>query len=440
MKLRNLGTRFLLVFLWSVIFCSHTLRAEQLKEERREKHEIQVESSPNTDPQSEAKTDSLWRFAPLPSVAYNLERGFGYGVYLTTFKKRQVPAGVRGARYDFSISASLFQTTGGYAFHKLIFDAPYLSSDGLRLQGIVGYEAQETSWYSGVGTPRALQENYLEDKSYLHPLTSLWFMPTLTQPLRSINRALTLSLGWTGRYASVDKPKKSLIAEEEPPGSEGGFLSAVQLSLAWDSRDREPNTHYGLWTEISIRGAHQSIGSSWNYAGLNLSHRQYIKLPTKAWIVYAYRFGFDWQVGKVPFFQRSVMGGVLWTELGGNTALRGYKFGRFRGNVAFYGTQELRIRYYRFFYKQRAIDFQITPLIDFGSVNGPADAVYTLPAQQNSTWIWGSAGLGGRVVYDDGFVVRLDLMWALERDQKKLYESAVLRPQLGIYAMTGHTF
>ena len=396
--------------------------------------------TPKFNPPSTKSKDSLWRFAPLPSVAYNLERGFGYGVYLTTFKKRQIPSGVRGARYEYSISASIFQTTGGYAFHKLLFDAPYLSDDGLRLQGIIGYEAQETSWYSGIGTPRALQTEYLENKAYLHPLTSIWFMPTLTQPLRSIHSALNISLGWTGRYASVGKPKASLIAAEQPPGSEGGFLSALQFSISWDSRDREPNTHHGLWTELSFRGAHQKIGSSWNYGGLNFSHRQYIKLPTKPWIVYAYRFGLDWQLGTVPFFQRNVMGGVLWTELGGNTALRGYKFGRFRGNLAFYGTQELRIRYYRFFYKQRAIDFQISPLVDFGSVNGPADAVYTLPAQQKNSWIWGSIGLGGRVVYDDGFVVRLDLMWALERDQRKLGTQVGIRPQLGIYAMTGHTF
>lgn len=413
--------------------------------QERSNEDLREEKNKNpsqASPLKQIKKDkaSLWRFAPLPSVAYNIERGFGYGVYLTTFKKRQLAAGVRGSRYDYSFSLSLFQTTGGYTFHKLLFDAPYLSKSGLRLQGITGYENQETSWYSGVGTPRALQQSYLDEKGYLHPITSIWCMPTLTQPLRSIHPALNVSLGWTGRYVSLALPKQSLIAQEQPPGAEGGFLSALQFSISWDSRDREPNTHNGIWTELSMRTAHQALGSSWDYMGFNFSHRQYYKLPTNPWIVFAYRLGADAQVGTVPFFQRSIMGGVLWTELGGNTALRGYKFGRFRGNLAFYGTAELRIRYYRAYFKQRTLDFQVTPLLDLGSIHGPADGLSTLPAQTKRSWFWGSAGIGGRVVYDEGFIVRLDLVWALERDQKTLDAKVSQRPQLGIYAMVGHTF
>jgi hypothetical protein len=383
---------------------------------------------------------SQWRFAPLPSIAYNIERGVGYGLYLTTFKKRDLPDGVRGTRYEYSISASFFKTTGGYQYHKLIFDAPYLTKDQLRLQGIIGYESQTTSWYSGVGTPRALQTSYIEEKSYFHPLTSLWFMPTLTQPLQMISQALTISLGWIGRLAYVNSPPNKLITQETPLGVEGGFLSSLQLSLSWDSRDREPNTESGIWTEMSIRVAHQLIGSDWQYTGLNFSHRHYIKLSKKPWLVYAYRLGVDGQIGQTPFFQRGVMGGVLWTELGGNATLRGYKFGRFRGDLAFYSSQELRLHVYRFHFRERPIDTQLCPLIDIGIVNGAHDALAPLNSKTKHNWLWGSAGIGGRAVYDEGFVVRIDVMWALERYQTSLNASVRHRPQLGIYAMTGHTF
>lgn len=381
-----------------------------------------------------------WRFAPLPSVAYNIERGIGYGAYLTAFKKYKVPTGERGARYEYSISLALFQTTKGYQYHKFLFDAPYLTKDRLRLQGILGYEAQDMSWYSGVGSPVALVETAIKEKRYIHPLQSLWFIPNLTQALTSISPHLLLSFGWVGRYVFIETPSESLISEERPRGVEGGFLSSAQLSLSWDSRDREPDTEQGVWTEFSARGAHQMIGSDWSYFALNFTHRHYVKLSNQPWFVYAYRLGLDGQIGEQPFFQRGVMGGVQWTELGGNSVLRSYKFGRFRGDQSLYLSQELRGRVWRLFYKNRPIDLLLCPLLDLGVIRGINEVSRAPIAKSIGRGIWGSAGLGGRAVYDEGFVVRVDVMWALERVQETSASPARRRSQLGIFAMTGHSF
>ena len=386
------------------------------------------------------KKESLWRFAPLPSVAYNIERGFGYGAYITLFKKKEVPKGVRGSRYEYSINLGLFQTTKGYQNHKLVFDAPYLSRSRLRFQSILGYESQNTSWYSGVGTPAALQQPLVDNKAYLHPLRSLWFMPSLTQPLVWINKALTLSFGWIGRYAYVSLPTNSLITREKPIGSEGGLLSSVQLSLAWDSRDREPDTQGGIWTEVSMRTAQKFLRSDWSYVAANLTHRHYLKLSQSPWVIFAYRLGLDWQNGQVPFFQRGMMGGVQWTELGGNSVLRGYKFGRFRGETSAYLSTEFRARVLRFFFKNRPVDMQLCPLLDLGSIQGANDVEFVQPQLKKSQWLWGTIGIGGRTVYDEGFVVRVDITWALERYQKVSNDGVQHRAQLGIFAMTGHSF
>ena len=390
--------------------------------------------------QKPKEKDSLWRFAPLPSVAYNIERGFGYGAYITLFKKRAIPKGIRGARYTYSINLGLFQTTRGYQNHKVIFDAPYLTKNKLRLQGIIGYESQDGSWYSGVGHPTALQESFISTKAYLHPLKSIWFMPSLTQPLSWIDPALTVALGWVGRYAYVDLPKDKLITKERPIGSEGGFLSSFQLSIAWDSRDREPDTQKGLWTELSFRGANSLFLSDWSYWAGNFTHRHYLKLSQSPWLVFAYRLGVDWQEGTAPFFQRGVMGGVQWTELGGNSVLRGYKFGRFRGEKSAYLSAEVRTRLARIFFKKRPIDFQLCPLLDLGMINGSNDVRFIQPITTKQNWLWGSVGIGGRTVYDEGFVVRVDITWALERVQKTFNSKVQHRAQLGIFAMTGHSF
>lgn len=384
--------------------------------------------------------ESLWRFAPLPSIAYNIERGVGYGAYLTAFKKKTLPEGVRGVRYEYSLSASLFQTTGGYKYHKLLFDAPYLSAERLRFQGILGYESQDTSWYSGVGDISTLISPLVEEGHYLHPLRSVWFMPSLTQPLPSVSPALNISLGWIGRYAMVEMPAQAVITQENPRGSEGGFLSSLQGSVSWDNRDREPDTQRGVWTELSIRGAHGVIGSDWSYWAINVTHRNYLKLSQAPWLVFAYRLGLDWQLGEPPFFQRGVMGGVQWTELGGNSALRGYKFGRFRGDRSLYFGQELRYRYWRFYFKQRPIDLLVTPIIDLGIIQGRDESRSPQAAMSRDHWLWGSVGMGGRAVYDQGFVVRVDVMWALERVQDTPVSPVKRRAQLGVFAMTGHSF
>ena len=118
--------------------------------------------------------ESSWRLATIPLVGYNLERGLGAGAYLAAFRKRPLAQDDRGVRYSFAVNATLLWTTRGYQNHRLMFDAPYLTEDALRLRVILGYETQSDGWYSGVGTPPALRDESLEQRAYFHELTSLW--------------------------------------------------------------------------------------------------------------------------------------------------------------------------------------------------------------------------------------------------------------------------
>ena len=383
--------------------------------------------------------DRGWRLAGIPLVGYNLERGLGGGAYLAAFDKRPLAQGQRGVRYNYSVNATLLWTTRGYQNHRLMFDAPYLTHEALRLRVIFGFETQKDGWYSGVGTPPALRDQSLEQRDYFHGLTSLWLMSSLTQPLSALHPALTIALGWMVRDVTTEIQTQSLINTERPQGFEGGLLSAAQLSLSWDSRDREPDTSHGVWTEISTRVSHPTLLSDWTYHGLNVTYRHYIQLSRTPYVVYAHRIGLDQQWGSPPYFQRGMMGGTQWTELGGNSALRGYKFGRFRSNLSLYLSQELRMRITRLRFKKRPIDVIATPLLDLGYLRGYNESSRPANARASNDWLWGSAGAGLRLVYDEGIVIRADLMWAYERyvlDQGQIEA----RPQLGFFIMTGHSF
>lgn len=399
-----------------------------------------------------AREPSSWRFAGLPLVGYNVERGLGGGAYLAVFKKRDLDEGERGVSYNFSLNTILLWTVKGYQNHRLIFDVPYLNKDGLRLQTTLRYEKQDDAWHSGVGSPITLLDSQLESGAYLHGLTSIWFVSSLTQPLARIHPALAVTLGLMLRDVETSVTPQSILAEESPLGMNGGLLSQLQGSVSWDTRDRDPDTHKGLWVEASVRGSHPNLLSKWSYLGFNLTYRHYLPLLNSPQLIYAHRFGYDEQLGDPPYFQRNIMGGTQWVELGGNSVLRSYKFGRFRPLRSLYWSQELRARIARFNVIGRSLDILFTPLVDIGYFSGreesesvtkfnfasfpPSDPIGNVIA---SDWIWGSAGGGLRFVYDEGIVIRADVMWAYERFMSD-QERVEARPQFGMFIMTGHSF
>ena len=399
---------------------------------------IQKGLSDETAPATQVEDQEDWRFIPFPIVGYNIERGLSGGLFLNLFKKRRTVQTDRGASYSIAFNLVTIFTTKGYQNHRLVLDAPYLTKDRLRFQLTLNFERQKDGWYSGVSTPIALQEELIDDKAYFHTLQSFWILSSLTQPLHWVSPYLSIAIGSTQRFVQTAINEDSLFESERAIGSEGGLFSSLQLSISWDTRDREPDTRNGVWIESSARFAHPWIGSDWDAWGLNTTYRHYASIDSKHRFIYAHRLGIDYQGGHVPYFQQNIMGGTQWTELGGNSTLRGYQFGRFRSDLAIYLSQELRTRIFRFHYKSRPIDWVMTPLFELGWLNGGVPA--TIDHTADAAWLWGGAGIGGRLIYDQGLVVRIDVIWALERLQRSDRPGVISIPQLGIFAMTGHSF
>ena len=201
----------------------------------------------------------------------------------------------------------------------------------------------------------------------------------------------------------------------------------------WDQRNREPDVTQGIWSELSMRLSSPLLLSDWSMWGFNATHRQWFPLNHQHSLIFAYRVGGDLQSGELPFFHQSNMGGSQWVELGGNSALRGYPVGRFRGQISLYLTQEIRWRLTQFTMFKRETDLMLVPFIDLGRV-------YELGQDHDWIHFHGSGGIGGRLIYDQVFVVRVDFAIAAEEIQKNAHSPIQRQPRIGIYAIVGHTF
>ena len=136
---------------------------------------------------------------------------------------------------------------------------------GIRLDIVSGYETWANAWYFGLGdaTPRLLPEQ-TPDGFYESDIESLWIVPTFRFP---VNRQWQVYWGNTFRNTQVGATPGSRLELDQPTGVEGGLLLLSAAGLMVDTRDKEPNTDRGVFSEFSSRLSHPSFGSRWSYWG-----------------------------------------------------------------------------------------------------------------------------------------------------------------------------
>ena len=242
----------------------------------------------------------------------------------------------------------------------------------------------------------------------------------------------------TIRSADVGLYPGSRLDLERPAGHEGGRYHLATIGVILDTRDVEPSTTRGVFTEVSIRGAHAWLGSEWDLWGLNATHRQWWRLDDHGDWVLALRLGLDGRFGgETPFFHQHILGGSQWVQIGGNMALRGLPFGRIRGDISSYGQLELRWSAARFLWGTRSFRMMVVSFADTARVfsSGDEDSLGHL------RW---SGGGGLRLVYNEVFIVRFDVAMGQEEYTAAAdplgTEVARRDSVLGIYAMVGHPF
>lgn len=375
-----------------------------------------------------------WDAAGIPLVNFTTDRGVGYGLYAAVFHH-----GAEGAApnpYRTSVGGQFYETSGGYAYHKLLLDMFDAFGTTMRLDARAGYESWDSAWYFGQGnqTPR-LRPDDTPENFYASDVTSLWWITNVRLPVKG---PVDLFGGVTVRSADVTIYPGSRLDQERPAGHEGGRYHLAQVGVIVDTRDVEPSTTEGVFSEVSLRAAHSWLGSEWSLWGLNATHRQWWRLDDAGDWVLAVRAGLDGRFGgEAPFFHQHVLGGSQWVELGGNMALRGLPFGRIRGAHSAYGQLELRWSAAQLRWSTRSFRLLAVSFADTARVFSPGERDHLAHLR------W-SVGGGLRLIYNEVFIVRFDVAVGQEEytdSADPLGTDIAQRDSvLGIYAMVGHPF
>ena len=339
----------------------------------------------------------------LPLINATTDRGVGYGAYgALALLDPALPARVP---YRAQLSGQLYQTTGGYRDHRLTLDLPWLAGGAARLNLQGGLESWDAALYFGQGNnlPR-LRPADTPDGFYTYDLDSIRTLATLRVRLGGRWEAFG---GHLLRSTAIGVYPGSRLEQDQPEGSAGGRLSQLSAGVLCDSRDDEIDPSSGTFTEASARLSAPVLGSTWTMWGLNLTDRRYYTLGRRGRTVLAMREAVDLQQGEVPFFQQIVMGGSQWVELGGPLALRGLPIGRYRGPVTLYG--DLELRWQAAALTVRGADLRIfaVPFLGLARIIQPGEA-------DPGTPVHGGAGLGTRFLFQEVFLLRIDVALGLE--------------------------
>jgi hypothetical protein len=346
--------------------------------------------------------DRATRFAVVPLVNFTTDRGVGLGAYAAAFYLG--PDGPGEDPYRAQLGTQLYKTTGGYQDHKLVLDLPGLAQGRLRADLQLGLEAWDGAFYFGQGNalPRLRPEDTPEN-FYAFGLQSLRVVSNLRTPLWG---DLDLFIGQLARSGQITVYPESRLDIDQPIGIEGGWLSQAYIGALYDSRDHEFSPTEGAFSELSVRGAHPWLGSTWTMWGANLTDRRYLALGESS-AVLATRAAVDVQRGESPFFHQVVMGGSQWVDIGGRAAMRGLPIGRIRGDVTLYGDAELRWEAHQFALRGGGLRVFAVGFVGGARVIQPGEV-------DPGLHLHGGGGGGLRLLYSDVFLARIDVAGGLE--------------------------
>jgi outer membrane protein assembly factor BamA len=355
-----------------------------------------------------AKKESGVDAIALPLVSFNSDHGFGYGgvgvMYL--YAPGKVP-------YAHAIGAQVFFSTRGVQTHYLRYDGPQLIGP-LRLEGRLEYRREMRSPFFGAGNKSAPDfRGDEDDPRYNFDKGSPGFWVRLRGRPFGLTHPLQSYLGYGWRYTSVDSEEASMLAKQKPLGIEGGSTGQLLAGVLWDTRDDESDPTVGGVEELALRVSGSATGSRYQYAGITLSERRYIKLSSR--LTLAHRLTLDMLFGDVPFYEWSNTGGVNVSEgIGGMSSVRGIERNRFSGNIKAFSNTELRFQAANLQMFGQSMKLGAVVFMDFGRV--------WHPGVPDGKWYEWHPGIGGGVrLSRRAATVRADYARSTETGRGRFY-------------------
>lgn len=398
--------------------------------------------------ESSANTKTGWNVGGLPTITYNTDLGFQYGVLLNFFNYGD---GKEYPKYLHNIYMEASRFTKGSAIYRISYDSEFLVP-GIRITSDLAYLPDEAyDFYGFNGYQSVFNTSWQDDTSdgyksrmfYKYQNKTFRFKTDIQVPfkddrflglvginLQSYNVA-TVDIARLNK-GKDDDPNKlpdvntlydeyvdwGIIPEQE---KNGGFVPLLKAGLVFDTRDNEPNPMKGVWTEAFIFGAPKFLGAESNFVKVNFTHRQYFTLIERD-LSLAYRVGYQGTVaGTTPFYYQTQIETSLMkdqTGLGGSKTIRGINRNRVVGDGFAYGNLELRWKAVHFNWINQHFYIGLNGFADLGQVIQPIknDALTALTESgaYNDYFSTGkdklhvSYGAGLRVVMNENFVISCD--------------------------------
>lgn len=341
-----------------------------------------------------------WNFGALPSVLFNSDLGFQYGLLANIFNYGD---GSVYPDYRYSFYTEWSRTTKGGGINQLFFDSKYLMPWGMRITadfsfltqqaldfyGFNGYEARYNPDWEDRDSPDYISRMFYRLGRELIRLDASLQKPIGNSPFRLMGGLAffrvtvdEVDLGKLNKGLSPDRlipdvpglyrkyVDWGLITDDE---KEGGNIFMVKAGMVYDTRDNEPNPMKGLWSEALIAACPSVDKRVSGYVKLVLIHRQYFTIIRDR-LSLATRLGYQGSLtGKVPFYMQPYMINsfpktTTVDGLGGSRTIRGILRNRVVGDAIAYGNFELRYKIVRAYFWRQNFYFALTGFADAGQV------------------------------------------------------------------------
>ena len=399
-----------------------------------------------------------WNFGALPTISFDTDLGFQYGVLVNLF---QYGDGSRYPNYDHSLYFEVSRYTKGSGINRFYYDSDQLI-EGLRTSLDISYLSDQAyDFYGFNGFNSVVNPDWFDDLQpieiyktrmfYKYDRQLFRFKLDLQGSFASENLRWSTGINLLNfNVAPVDIEQLNkgndsdellpevdglyqkyldwgIITEEE---ANGGFVPELKAGLVYDSRDNRPNPMTGIWTEAVLIGAPEFLGAESGFMKVNLTHRQYFTLVPND-LSLAYRLSYQATIsGKVPFYYQtqiitSEMRGASSEGLGGAKSLRGVRRNRIVGDGFFYGNLEARWKFARFQFINNNFYLGLNSFLDFGRVTQIIEVdtsdissiqleEYYNPGVEKMHY---SYGAGLRIAMNQNFIIAVDYgIAADERD------------------------
>lgn len=381
---------------------------------------------------------------PLPSVAFNSDTGFQYGLLANIFFYGD---GEVYPDYYHNLYVEWNQTTKGAGLAQVTYDSKYLIP-GIRITADLSNVVKNAWGFYGFNGAESKYNSEWVDRDDPLYKNVLYYAMKRNQLRFTVNfqgNITSNSFRWLGGLgimnfnvgsASTTRAWDSTAVVQStlyddfvtwgaiaPTEADGGLVTYLKGGIVYDTRDNEACPMRGLWEEVLLTYAPGFIGNESGWLQLAAIHRQYFTLIDDK-LSLSYRLGYQGIIaGQQPFYLQGNMPDSRNNRdgLGGSKNVRGIMGSRLVGDGYLYGNIEARWKIVRFNWIGQSWYFGVNPFVDAGMVVQPYDYDKSgIEAQANSAeYLTGDAeklhlgyGMGIKLAMNENMILSVDYGFA----------------------------